>query len=127
MVGSPSGVRNATALMVLEGAFHIYLGYWVLQFIGMLPMMFQFYVIIGSVMIVLGLLVFAVSLAVWLQKSWATRAIIGTGVASCASLVIFGYYMITIFIILISYASIDYLRLLHEQSDELGGQEGYNS
>ena len=94
--------------MVLEGAFHLYLGYWCYQFSVMLPDPFQ--VTVGNVMIVIGLLALAVSLAVWLRRSWATHGIVGIGIVSCAALIIFGYYMMTAFIALVSYASIDYLR-----------------
>ncbi len=108
MVERSSEVRNAAVLMVLEGAFHIYLGYSSYQLSVVLPN--PVLVIVGNVMIVIGLLVLVVSLAVWLQRSWAIQAIVGIAVVSCAALIIFGYYTMTVFIALISYASLDYLR-----------------
>jgi hypothetical protein len=99
--------------MVLGGAFHIYLGYWSFHInLGYwtIPILFPFHMIAGTLMIVLGTLTFAASLAVWLQKSWASKTITGIGVASCVTLVIFGYYLMIIVVALIYKAAIDHIR-----------------
>ena len=99
--------------MVLGGVFHMYLGYWVFHIdLGYLsyPIMFPFHTIAGTVMIVLGSLTLSASLAVWLQKSWAEKTITGIGVASCVSLVIFGYYLMIIIVALLYKAAIDHIR-----------------
>ena len=66
--------------------------------------------IFGTLMMVLGFLTFSASLAVWLQKSWAEKTITGIGIASCVSLVVFGYYLMIIVVALIYKAAIDHLR-----------------
>ncbi|MHA1964719.1 MAG: hypothetical protein ACXACG_06590 [Candidatus Thorarchaeota archaeon] len=99
--------------MVLGGAFHIYLGYWSFQIdLGYIsyPILFPFNTIVGTLMIVLGVLTFAASLAVWLQKSWASKTIAGIGVASCVALIIFGYYLMIIVVGLVYWAAIDHIR-----------------
>lgn len=112
-VERPSGVKNATILMVLGGAFHIYLGYWSYHInlsYWSYPIMFPFQMIAGTLMIVLGILTFTASLAVWQQKSWASKTIAGIGVASCVTLIIFGYYLMIIVVALIYKAAIDHTR-----------------
>ena len=101
-------VRNATILMVLTGVFNIYTGYQFFQFPEILPN--SFHTIIGTLMIVFGFLTFCASLAVWLQKTWATKIVAGVGVAVCATFILFGYYLAILLIVLLYGATIDYIR-----------------
>ena len=94
--------------MVLMGAFHIYLGYHSYQFSIIFPN--SFHTLVGTLMVVLGILSFCASLAVWLQNPWAPKIIAGVGGASCVTLVIFGYYLMIIVVALISVAAIDHIR-----------------
>ncbi len=94
--------------MVLLGANDIYLGYWFFQFSIMFPDSFN--TIVGTLMIVFGILTFCASLAVWLQKAWAAKIIAGVGGASCVTLVVFGYYLMIIVVAIISKATIDHIR-----------------
>ena len=91
-----SGIKNATILMVLGGAFHLYFGYASYQLSIVISNPFQ--VIVGTVLIVFGLLTFCASLIVWLQKSWATKIITGIGVAACATLFFSGFYLMIIIV-----------------------------
>lgn len=95
-VDRPSEVRNATILMILAGALHIYLGYFSFQLSIMNSHPFQ--TTIGTIMIIFGTLTFCASLIVWLQKSWATKVIAGVGIAVCGTLIIFGYYLIAVIV-----------------------------
>ena len=95
--------------MVLGGAFHIYIGYQFYLLPLLIPQTFQ--TIFGTLMIAFGFLSVCASLAVWLQKSWATKIIAGVGVASCVTLVIFGYYLMIILVALLYKAAIDHLRI----------------
>ena len=92
----PSQVQNATILLILAGALHIYLGYVSFQLSIMIPNPFQ--TTIGTIMIIFGTLTFCASLVVWLQKSWATKIIAGVGIAICGTLVILGYYLFSIIV-----------------------------
>lgn len=96
-VGGESGIRNATILMVLAGAFYIYLGYMSFQF--SITMQDPFQSTIGTFMIVFGFLTFCVSLVVWLQKPWATKIIAGIGVVFGGTLIISGFYLVTLILI----------------------------
>lgn len=88
------GIRNATILMILAGAFNIYLGYSSFQFEIIYP---EFYhAIIGTTMIVFGLLTFCVSVVVWLQKSWSIKLIVGICVVVCVAFVVLGLYLMII-------------------------------
>jgi apolipoprotein N-acyltransferase len=95
--------------MILGGAFHIYLGYGVFQFV-VLPIFFPFHTLVGTIMVILGVLFLSVSLAVWLQKSWTIKTIYGICIASCAALIIFGYYLMIAFVGLICWAAVDYIK-----------------
>lgn len=103
------GVRNATILMVLVGAFNIYLGYTSYQLSVVFPDPSQ--TVVGTVMIVFGLFTFCASLIVWLQKSWATKIIAGIGVAVCGTLIISGFYLMGIILAPIYYIAINQLRI----------------
>jgi uncharacterized membrane protein (DUF2068 family) len=89
----PSGTRNTTILLILLGLLDISLGYQSVQF--SLIMSSSILMIVAALMIVFGVLTFCASLVVWLQKSWATKVIAGVAVATCVTLIIFGYYTIT--------------------------------
>ncbi len=102
------GTRNATKLMVFAGAFHIYLGYTMFQLSVIIPNAFQ--TTIGTIMAVLGLLTFCVSLIIWLQKSWATKIIAVVGIAACAIAVIFAYFYLIIIIAPIYWFAIKWIR-----------------
>jgi len=94
--------------MVLGGALHIYLGYQSYYFSILLPL--PFLAIMGSIVLVFGILSLCASLAVWFQKSWATTIIAGIGITSCGILVIFGYYLVGFFFALIYWAALNYIR-----------------
>ena len=107
-VGGSLGIRNATILMILAGAFHLYLGYtW-----------FQFSVISqwpidptpGILMIVSGVLTLCTSLIVWLQKSWATKIIVVNGVAVCGTLIISGFFTMCVILAPIYWVAINQFR-----------------
>lgn len=108
-IGGSSGIRNGTILMILAGAFNIYFGYTFLQFSTIFPGPFQ--PIIGILMIVFGVLTLCTSLIVWLQNPWATKLIAGVGIATCGTLIIFGYYTLTIILLVpIYWVAIDQFR-----------------
>ena len=109
------GTRNATILMIFGGAFHLYLGYASFQLSVIIPD--PFHTIMGTIMIVFGLLTFCVSVVVWLQKSWATKIITVVGVAVCAALVILGFYVIILIIAPIYWVAINQFRRVIEHSD----------
>jgi hypothetical protein len=93
-VNKSSEVQKATILIILTGALEIYLGYQSIQ----LSLIFSNFIqaVFGAIMPVFGLLTLCASLIVWLQNSWATRIITFLGVAVCATLIIFGFYLIAI-------------------------------
>lgn len=103
-----SEIRNATILMVLAGTFNIYFGYQSYQLSIIIPDPFP--MIVGTTMIGFGVLTFCTSMAVWQQKSWATKIIAGVGFAICVTLVIFGYYLMIFIVAPIYGVAIDQLR-----------------
>lgn len=107
-VEKPSGVRNATILMALAGAFQLYSGCWSFQFSVMHPI--YSLIIVGTIMVVSGFLSLFVSLAIWMQKSWAAKAVACIGIAVCVSLPFLGYYLIFFFFALWYWAIIEYIR-----------------
>jgi uncharacterized membrane protein HdeD (DUF308 family) len=107
-VEKPSGVKNATILMALGGIIIIYTGcqfyyFFIISAILLSPLF-------GISLIVLGILSLCASLPIWQQKVWATRLIIGIGIAVCGTFVIFGFYLIIVFFALWYYAALDYTR-----------------
>lgn len=94
--------------MVLGGSLHIYLGYQSYQLSLTLPL--PFLAIMGTIVFVFGILSFCASLTIWLQKTWAPTIITGIGIASCGTLVIFGYYTVGFFFALIYWAAISYIK-----------------
>ncbi|TFG96745.1 hypothetical protein E4H12_10370 [Candidatus Thorarchaeota archaeon] len=103
------GIRNATILMIIAGAFNTYLGYSSFQLAIIIPD--SFHTTIGTIMIVCGLLTFCVSLVVWLQKSWAAKLIIGIGVAVCVALIVFGIFLMIIIEAAICWLAINQLKI----------------
>ncbi|MCK4566606.1 MAG: hypothetical protein KAU48_04775 [Candidatus Thorarchaeota archaeon] len=90
----PSEVQKATILLIFAGALEIYLGLQTLQFSLIIPN--PILMIVGTFMPVFGLFTLCASLIVWLQKPWATKIIAGIGIAVFMTLVLFGYYLISI-------------------------------
>ena len=111
----PSQVQNATILLILAGALHIYLGYVSFQLSIMIPDPFQ--TTIGTIMIIFGSLTFCASLVVWLQNAWATKLIAVVGVAACAAAAIFAYYGMIIILAPIYWFAISQLKQVNEHSD----------
>lgn len=107
-VEKQAGTRNATILMVLVGANHLYLSYSSYQFSIIMSNPFQ--AIIGTVMLVFGVLTFYASLIVWQQKSWATKIIAGIGVAVCGTLIISGFYLMGVILAPIYWFAIKWIR-----------------
>jgi hypothetical protein len=89
-----SEVRNATIMVVLAGVFAIYLGSQAYLLALVIPD--SFLMITATIMMVFGLLSFCASLAVWQQKSWAIKLIVGIGVTICVILVLSGIYLMII-------------------------------
>ena len=106
-VGRSLEIRNLTILMVFAGAIHILGGYYIYQFISFPG---SFHTEIGILMIVFGFLTFCSSLAVWLQKSRATKVIAGVGVAICVPFIIFVSYFLTLIAALLYATRLDYTR-----------------
>ncbi len=102
------GVRNATILMILGGAIQIYSGYQLFQlsliYSGTLS------AIVGTLMVIFGLLSLSTSLLIWQQKPWVTKIVAGIGVAVCGSLIILGYHLVVFFFAPLYWAVIDYIR-----------------
>ncbi len=92
----PSGTKNATILMFIAAALHIYFGFTNFQLSVIIPNPFQIFV--GTIDIVIGLLTLCASGLVWLQNYWAVKITAVVGIAACAAAVIFGYYMMIILI-----------------------------
>ena len=92
----PSKIQNATILLILVGTLAIYLGYQSFQW--SIISLFPIQAIVGTLMIVFGFLTLCISLAVWLQKSWAIRIIAGVGIGFVVTLVVFGYYLIAVIV-----------------------------
>lgn len=103
------GVRNATILMIIAGAFNIYLGY--VSFQLEIPYPDFYHAIIGMIMIAFGLLTFCMSLVVWIQKSWAAKVIAGIGVAVCVALIVFGLFLMIIIELPIYWLAINQLKI----------------
>jgi uncharacterized membrane protein len=103
-----SEVKKAVILLSLAGVLQFFLGYQSYQFSIMLPL--PVLAIMGTIMLVFGILSFCASLAIWMQKSWATTIITGIGIMSCGTLVMFGYYLVGFFFALVFYAAICYIK-----------------
>ena len=108
----PSGVKNATILMALGGIILIYSGcqfyyFFIISAILLSPLF-------GISLIVLGILSLCASLPIWQQNVWATKLIIGIGIAVCGTFAIFGIYLgLYLGIIVFAlwyYAALDYTR-----------------
>ncbi|MFX1578087.1 MAG: hypothetical protein ACFFBJ_00425 [Promethearchaeota archaeon] len=104
----PSGVKNATILMIIGGAIQIYSAYGLFQISLIYPSFAS--TIVETIMIVTGLLSLCVSLAIWKQKSWAASAVACIGIAFCGTLPFFGYYLIIFVFGPLYWAVIDYIR-----------------
>jgi hypothetical protein len=107
-VEKQSRTNNATILLAIGGAFHLYLSYTMFQPLVIIPDSFQ--ITIGTVMALFGLLTLCVSLIVWLQKPWVTNLIAIVGVAACAAAVIFGYFLMIIILAPIYWFAIKWIR-----------------
>ena len=94
--------------MILGGAIQIYSGYQLFQ----LSLIYSgsFSAIVGTLMVIFGLLSLFTSLLIWQQKSWVTKIVAGIGVAVCGSLIILGYYLVVFFFAPLYWAMIDYIR-----------------
>ena len=104
----PSEIRNTIILTAIGGVFQIYLG--TQSYLLSLVFPDSFHMLLGTLMIVYGILSLCASLSVWLQKTWTILLIIGICIASCATLIIFASYMMIFIIIPIYGAAIDQLR-----------------
>ncbi|MGY5859860.1 MAG: hypothetical protein RTU63_10865 [Candidatus Thorarchaeota archaeon] len=107
-VGGSSRIRNATILMVFAGAFYLYLGYTFFQISIIMHDPIQS--ILGTLMIVFGVLTFCTSLIVWRQNPWVTKIIAGIGIAICGVVIIFGAYLMIIIIAPIYWVTINQFR-----------------
>ena len=98
--------------MVLAGAIQIYSGYQLYQ----MTIIFSdsFFLIVGTLWVIFGLLSLCTSPIIWQQKSWVTKIIAGIGVAFCGTSVIFGYYLVVVFFAPLYWAVIDYIRTSRE-------------
>jgi hypothetical protein len=90
----PSQVQNATILLILVGALDIYLGFQSFHLSIIIPNPFQ--TIVGTLMLVFGVLTLCTSLIAWLQKPWATKIIAGVGITVVVTLVLLGVYLIAL-------------------------------
>ncbi len=104
----PSGVKNATILMVLGGLFLVYTGFQIYYFAITDP--YTFHPLFGILMMVFGIVSLCASLPIWRQKSWAKTTVTGIGIAICGTFLIFGYYLIIVLFALWYWAVIDYIR-----------------
>ncbi len=82
--------------MIIATVFHIYFGFSNFQLAFIIPNSFQIF--IGTIAIVIGSLTLCVSALVWYQSSWAKKIITVVGIAACAAAVLFGYYLMVIFL-----------------------------
>ena len=103
-----SEIRNTIILTVVGGVFQIYLG--TQSYLLSLLIPDSFHALLGTLMIVYGILSICASLLVWLQKSWTIVLIIGVCVASFATLIIFASYMMTFIVVPIYGAAINQLK-----------------
>ena len=103
-----SDVRNAAILLILAGSLQLYFSYSLFQ----LPIIFPdpFRMIMGTTMLVLGILSFCASLSVWLEKPWAESSIVVVGVTTCVFLIIIGYYLMIVVFAILYYAALDAIR-----------------
>ena len=92
--------------MALGGIVLLYFGYQLYHF----SIILLLHPIFGILIIVLGILSLCASLPIWLQKSWATKAVAGVGIAVCATHAIFGYYLMIAFFGLWYWAVTDYIK-----------------
>jgi hypothetical protein len=92
----PSQIQKATILLVLAGVLSILLGYqssqWSVIYLDHIQ------AIIGILVLAFGFLTLCISIAVWLQKPWTTRVIAGIGIGIVTTLVVFGFYLISVII-----------------------------
>ncbi|TFG34537.1 hypothetical protein EU527_03170 [Candidatus Thorarchaeota archaeon] len=106
-----SGTRNATILMILAGALNTILGYLSI----IIPDYFQ--LLVGTSMIVFGVVSFCTSLVIWFQKPWAMKIITVVGVAVCVNLIVFGYYLMIILFAPIFVVARNQLRQVIEKNE----------
>lgn len=109
------GTRNATILMILAGLLHILFGYQSYQLFTAFPD--SFLIIAGTSMMIFGVITLCTGLVVWLQRPWATRVIAGVGIAVCANLIVFGFYLMIIIFAPIFWVARSQLRQVNKRTE----------
>lgn len=115
-----SEVQNASILVLLGGVLHILFGYQ--SYLLSIDLPNPLFIVVSSVMIVLGILSVGVSLGLWQMRSWAANTITGIGLAICVANFLFGYYTIAAMAVIIYWVAINQLKTSRAKSRRLKGE-----
>jgi uncharacterized membrane protein HdeD (DUF308 family) len=90
-VGMKFKDRDPTFFGVLTGIIHILGGYVIYQYISYPG---SHHIEIGTLMMVFGILTICSYLALWLNKSWTSKAFAGVGIVICVPFIKFSFYFL---------------------------------